>query len=88
MVTTDGNRSAASVQAEEFYNAELRDRLEPAENGKFIVIDAKSHDYEVDDELIVATVHLRDRQPDGEMIVFRVGFDDETILHGKRIRIG
>ncbi len=88
MAATDNNRTVASLQAEEFYNAELRDRLEPAENGKFIVIDAKSHDYEVDDELIVATVHLRDRQPDGEMIVFRVGFDDETILHGKRIRIG
>ena len=88
MVATDNNRTAASLQAEAFYNTELRDQLEPAENGKFIVIDAKSHDYEVDDELIVATVHLRDRQPDGEMIVFRVGFDDETILHGKRIRIG
>lgn len=88
MAATDNNRTAASLQAEEFYNAELRGQLEPAENGKFIVIDAKSHDYEVDDELIVATVHLRDRQPDGEMIVFRVGFDDETILHGKRIRIG
>ena len=88
MAATDNNRTAASLQAEEFYNAELRGQLEPAENGKFIVIDAKSHDYEVDDELIVATVHLRDRRPDGEMIVFRVGFDDETILHGKRIRIG
>ena len=88
MAATDNNRTIASLQAEEFYNAELRDQLEPAENGKFIVIDAKSHDYEVDDELIVATVHLRDRQPDGEMIVFRVGFDDEAILHGKRIRIG
>ena len=88
MAATDNNRTAASLKAEAFYNAELRDKLEPAENGKFIVIDAKSHDYEVDDELIVATVHLRDRQPDGEMIVFRVGFDDETILHGKRIRIG
>ena len=88
MAVTDSNRTAASLQAEAFYTAELRDKLEPAENGKFIVIDAKSHDYEVDDELIVATVHLRDRQPDGEMIVFRVGFDDETILHGKRIRIG
>ena len=88
MAATDNNRTAASLKAEAFYNAELRDKLEPAENGKFIVIDAKSHDYEVDDELIVATVHLRDRQPDGEMVVFRVGFDDETILHGKRIRIG
>ena len=88
MAVTDSNRTAASLKAEAFYTAELRDKLEPAENGKFIVIDAKSHDYEVDDELIVATVHLRDRQPDGEMIVFRVGFDDETILHGKRIRIG
>ena len=88
MAATDSNRTDASAYNEAFYNAELRELLEPAENGKFIVIDAKSHDYEVDSELIVATVHLRDRQPDGEMIVFRVGFDDEIVLHSKRIRIG
>ena len=88
MAATDNNRTAASLQAEAFYNAELRDKLEPAENGKFIVIDAKSHDYEVDDELIVATVHLRDRQPHGEMFAFLVGCPNETVFHGKRMRIG
>ena len=88
MAATDNNRTAASLQAEAFYNAELRDKLEPAENGKFIVIDAKSHDYEVDDELIVATVHLRDRQPDGEMFAFLVGCPNETVFRGRRMRIG
>ena len=88
MTTTDGSRSAASRQAEAFYNAELRAKLEPAECGKYIVIDLKSHDYEVDDNLIVATVHLQDRQPDAKPFAFRIGYDARKfVLHGKPISI-
>ena len=82
-------RSFASLQAEEYYNAELRAKLEPAHNGKFILIDPASWDYEVDSDLIVATVHLRDRQPNGEWIIFRIGDTDSerSALHGMRMRL-
>ncbi len=87
MTTTDGSRSAASRQAEAFYNAELRAKLEPAENGKFIIIDAVSRDYEVDSDMLFAYVHLYDRQPDGEFFVFQVGHTNRnrSVLHGMRM---
>ena len=83
------NRCFASLQAEAYYNAELRDKLEPAHNGKFILIDPESRDYEVDADLFAATVHLRDRQPDGEWIIFRIGYTDgeQPALHGMRMTL-
>lgn len=82
-------RSSASLEAEAFYNAGLRAKLEPAEKGKFILIDGKSHDYEVDADLIAATVHLRDRQPSGEWFIFRIGDTDteRSALHGMRMTL-
>ena len=82
-------RSFASLQAEEYYNAELRAKLEPAHNGEFILIDPASLDYEVDSDPIAATVHLRDRQPNGEWIIFRIGDTDSerSALHGMTMRL-
>ena len=75
MTTTDAQRKAASLQAKAFYDAELRAKLEPTENGKYIVIDTESHDYEVDSSLIVATVHLKDRRPHGRTLALRIGHE-------------
>lgn len=87
MTTTGQGRSKDSLRAEAFYNEELRDNLEPAENGKFIVIDVRSSDYEVHADLIFAYVHLRDRRPNGELYTFRVGDSERerSVLHGKRM---
>ena len=83
------SRSRASLDAEAFYNTELRAKLETEEKGKFILIDGKSHDYEVDADLIAATVHLRDRQPSGEWFIFRIGDTDteRSALHGMRMTL-
>ena len=87
-VLTAFNRSPASLQAEAFYNTELRANLEPTEKGKYVVIDAESHDYEVDGDIIAAGVHLLDRQPDADMFVFCIGYDSEQYaLHGLPMRI-
>ncbi len=81
-------RNPASLLAETFYNTELRAKLEPAQNGKFIVIAGKTHDYEVDSDPITAAVHLQDRQPGGEMFIFRVGYDSEQcVFHSLRFSI-
>ena len=88
MTAVGDGRSEGSLRAETFYNAELRKKLEPDEDGMFIVIDSQSLDYEVDANLIVATVHLQDRRPDAQMFSFRIGYDKERyILHGKRMTL-
>ena len=81
-------RSFASLQAEEYYNAELRAKLEPEHKGKYILIDPASRDYEVDSDPIAAAVHLRDRQPNGEWIIFCIGYDiHQCVFHGLRFHL-
>lgn len=80
------SRSPASLDAEAFYNAELRAKLETEEKGKFIIIDPESSDYEVDSDPIVAVVHLKDRQPNAEAFMFRIGYDG-YVLNGRPFRI-
>lgn len=85
--TNEDGRSEASLRAESFYNTELKAKLEPEENGKFIMVDANSFDFEVDSNLVFAYVHLMDRQPDGELFIFKIGTGEHwrSVLHGKRM---
>ena len=82
------SRSPASLEAENFYNTELRAQLEPAHTGKYILIAGETHDYEIDGDPIVAGVHLLDRQPDAEMFMFCIGCDGhQSVFHGLRLYI-
>ena len=75
-------RTARELEA--YYDAKLRPRLEPSHNGHFLIIDAKSRDYEVDSDLFAATVHLEDRQPKAEMYCFHIGRNAQTsVLHAQ-----
>ena len=80
--------SSASLEAENFYNTELRAQLELVHTGKYILIAGDTHDYEIDDDPIVAGVHLLDRQPDAEMFMFCIGCDSgQFALHGFPISV-
>ena len=45
------------------YAAEIKARVEPQENGKFIVIDIESGDYEIAEDMLDASHRLRERRP-------------------------
>ena len=82
------SRSPASLEAENFYNTELRAQLEPVHTGKYILIAGETHDYEIDADPIVAGVHLLDRQPGAEMFMFCIGCDGhQSVFHGLRLYI-
>lgn len=82
------SRSTASLEAESFYNTELRAQLEPVHAGKYILIAGETHDYEIDTDPIVAGVHLLDRQPDAEMFMFCIGCGGhQSVFHGLRLYI-
>ena len=71
-----GTRSSPlTQQALAFYDAELRAHLEPAHDGKYIVIDPASRDYEVDASPVAASVHMNDRRPGAPTIAFFIGHD-------------
>ena len=84
MTTTDHARDAAVSRAKDFYNSQLRAKLEPAARGQYVVIDGDSLDYEVDASMIVATVHLQDRQPDARIAVFKIAYDLNRLTRPRR----
>lgn len=56
------------------YEQKLRSVLEPQFNGQFVAIDVESEDYEVAMEARDASNRLRERLPDAQVLVERVGY--------------
>ena len=66
----------------EIYETELREKLESEHHGKLVFIDAKSHDYEIEDEHGGAWVHLTDRHPDAVCYAYRIGYPNLVDARG------
>ena len=49
--------------AKAIYREKIKPLVEPAENGKFIVIDVEIGDYEIDWQILAASGRLRERRP-------------------------
>ena len=60
------------------YEKKIKHLVEPQKNGKFIVIDVESGDYEIDEQDVVASSRLRERRPNavtyGVIIGYRVAY--------------
>jgi hypothetical protein len=57
----------------EFYDRVLKPRHEPRDNGKFIVLDRVSKEYEIDSSSIEARRQLRSRGVVGDFFTLEVG---------------
>ena len=55
------------------YEEQIKHLVEPSENGKFIMIDINSGDYEIDDEELEASARLRRRRPDSVRFLAKIG---------------
>ena len=64
------------------YQEKIKHLVEPAENGKFVVIDVESGDYEIDEQVIPALDRLRERQPHAVTCAGKVGFPTAYKLGG------
>ena len=73
------SKDEISDRAKKIYAEQIKALVEPEENGKFIVIDIESGDYEVDRKMLVASRRLRERRPDGVGFGGKVGY--ETAYH-------
>lgn len=62
------------ARGEAIYRDEIRHLVEPHENGKFVVIDIYSGDYEIDERDADASVRLLDRRPKAMTWAARVGY--------------
>ena len=66
-------RSVAS-RGRRIYRRKIQRIVDPAETGRFVVIDVKSGDYEVADRDADATFRLMARRPDAVTWAERVGY--------------
>ena len=66
-------------RADKIYEGQIKRLVEPQENGKFIVIDVESGDYEIDRDSLAAEDRLMARQPNAIGFLTRVGPD--TAFH-------
>ncbi len=69
------SKGEVSDLGKKIYAEQIKPLVEPDENGKFIVIDIESSDYEMDEEMLVASRRLRERRPDSVRYGGRVGYD-------------
>lgn len=70
-------------RGEEIYEREFRDKLEPAQTGKFLVIDIDTGDYEIDADEVAALQRAIARSPDGHRYLKRIGFPAAHCLAGE-----
>jgi hypothetical protein len=70
--------------AEAIYRREIRDKVMPQHKGKFLILDIKSGDYEVNEDDLKAEEALRARRPDGVFFEFRIGYRSAYKFGGGR----
>lgn len=69
------------------YESGLRERLEPAHTGKFVVINVATGEYEVDADDTIAARRAKDRFGDAPVYAMRIGHAAAYRLGG-RFRAG
>ncbi|MCY3765528.1 MAG: hypothetical protein OXH06_08880 [Gemmatimonadetes bacterium] len=60
-------------RGDEIYERDIRLRIEADNEGKYVVIDIETGDYEVDADELGASDRLLSRRPDAQMWMRRVG---------------
>lgn len=60
--------------AGEVFERQVRARLRPEDDGKFVALDVDSGDYEVDADDYAALTRLRSRRPSADVWLMRAGF--------------
>ena len=88
MTTPTPQRKSIAPEAQAIYDAELRHKVEPQENGKYLSLDVVSGDYEVDADDIAAGNRLLGRQPNARMFTFRIGYPTMGRFGGPRLPKG
>ena len=68
---------------DEIYHREIRPKVMPECKGKFLAIDVRSGEYEIDDDDLPATRRLQARVPDAEVYGLRIGYRAAYSLAGR-----
>lgn len=73
MQTTMSIAEIAKV-GQERYDRDIRTKIEPLHNGRFLVMDVTTGEYEIDDDDLTASDRLLDRSPQALLYGVRIGY--------------
>ena len=71
---TDYTAQEIESRGEAIFVEQIRDRLKPGHQGKFLVIDIETGEYEIDPDDLVATRQLLANRPNAVIYGLRIGF--------------
>ena len=63
-----------AARGETIYREQIKDLVEDAHHGKFVIIDVDTGDYEIDKRDALASKRLLERRPEGVLYGIRIGF--------------
>ncbi|RFP63159.1 MAG: hypothetical protein BJG00_000635 [Limnothrix sp. CACIAM 69d] len=61
-------------RGDQIYQTQIRPQVEPGSHGKIVAIDIETGEFEVAEDTMTATRKLRERLPDSQTWVVRVGY--------------
>jgi hypothetical protein len=67
------------------YDQQIRPKVEPEHNGKFLVLDIETGDYEIDADSYAAYERAAARRPDAPFYLLRVGFPTAVKFGGRSL---
>jgi hypothetical protein len=70
-------------RGQELYGRNIRQKVEPEQIGRFLVVDIESGDYEVADDDLSASDRMLARRPEAKLYGLRVGRDYAYRLGGR-----
>lgn len=85
MPYSDYTREEVSERGERIYEQEIKERVEPQENGKFVIIDIETGEYEIDKNDLAATKRALAKRPEAVLFHIRIGHRAATKLGGRSI---
>lgn len=77
-------REEIARRGDELYTHTIRPTLQPEDDGKFVAIDVETGLYEMDEDDYTAVARLRQRVPDPQAWLVRVGHRGTHKLRGRR----
>jgi hypothetical protein len=67
------NKEEFARRGDEIYARTIRPQIKREDDGKFVVIDIETSDFEIDTDELAASDRLLARKPDAQMWVTRIG---------------
>jgi len=70
-------------QGKALYQERIRQEVEPASTGQFLVVDVETGDYELGAESAEVVNRAREKHPDAPLFLMRVGYPTAVKLGGR-----